>query len=127
MSDRHILTAVAWPYANGPRHIGHVSGFGVPSDVFSRYHRMAGDRVLMVSGTADPIVPYAGGEVSLFGFSKRGRVLSAPASAEAFARLAAASPGPAGARDGAGPGGPGSWPRRRPDAGPGPTGPTRRS
>lgn len=43
-----ILTAVAWPYANGPRHIGHVSGFGVPSDVFSRYMRMA---VLMVSGT----------------------------------------------------------------------------
>ena len=32
-----VLTAVAWPYANGPRHIGHVSGFGVPSDVFARY------------------------------------------------------------------------------------------
>lgn len=46
-----ILTAVAWPYANGPRHIGHVSGFGVPSDVFSRYMRMAGNDVLMVSGT----------------------------------------------------------------------------
>ena len=42
--SRHILTAVAWPYANGPRHIGHVSGFGVPSDVFSRYMRMAGQR-----------------------------------------------------------------------------------
>ncbi|HEY0485273.1 MAG TPA: methionine--tRNA ligase [Mycobacteriales bacterium] len=50
MSQR-ILTAVAWPYANGPRHIGHVSGFGVPSDVFSRYARMAGNEVLMVSGT----------------------------------------------------------------------------
>ena len=24
--------AVAWPYATGPRHIGHVAGFGVPSD-----------------------------------------------------------------------------------------------
>ncbi|MDR1386522.1 MAG: methionine--tRNA ligase [Propionibacteriaceae bacterium] len=46
-----ILAAVAWPYANGPRHIGHVSGFGVPSDVFSRYQRMAGHDVLMVSGT----------------------------------------------------------------------------
>ena len=33
--SRHVLTAVAWPYANGPRHIGHVAGFGVPSDVFS--------------------------------------------------------------------------------------------
>ncbi|MDR1212530.1 MAG: methionine--tRNA ligase [Propionibacteriaceae bacterium] len=46
-----VLAAVAWPYANGPRHIGHVSGFGVPSDVFSRYQRMAGHEVLMVSGT----------------------------------------------------------------------------
>lgn len=46
-----ILTAVAWPYANGPRHIGHVSGFGVPSDVFARYMRMSGHDVLMVSGT----------------------------------------------------------------------------
>ncbi len=47
----HVLAAVAWPYANGPRHIGHVSGFGVPSDVFSRYMRMAGHDVLMVSGS----------------------------------------------------------------------------
>jgi len=49
--NRRLLTAVAWPYANGPRHIGHVAGFGVPSDVYARYQRMAGNRVLMVSGT----------------------------------------------------------------------------
>ena len=30
-----ILVAVAWPYANGPRHIGHVAGFGVPADIFA--------------------------------------------------------------------------------------------
>jgi methionyl-tRNA synthetase len=53
----HILTAVAWPYANGPRHIGHVAGFGVPSDVFARYQRMAGNRVLMVSGTDEHGTP----------------------------------------------------------------------
>jgi len=53
----HILTAVAWPYANGPRHIGHVAGFGVPSDVFSRYQRMAGNKVLMVSGTDEHGTP----------------------------------------------------------------------
>ncbi|MER2093735.1 MAG: class I tRNA ligase family protein, partial [Saccharopolyspora rectivirgula] len=52
-----VLTAVAWPYANGPRHIGHVSGFGVPSDVFSRYQRMAGNKVLMVSGTDEHGTP----------------------------------------------------------------------
>jgi methionyl-tRNA synthetase len=54
---RHTLTAVAWPYANGPRHIGHVAGFGVPSDVFSRYRRMRGDAVLMVSGTDEHGTP----------------------------------------------------------------------
>ena len=57
MSAEHILTAVAWPYANGPRHIGHVAGFGVPSDVFSRYQRMAGNNVLMVSGTDEHGTP----------------------------------------------------------------------
>ena len=58
MSDAEpILTAVAWPYANGPRHIGHVSGFGVPSDVFSRYMRMKGHPVLMVSGTDEHGTP----------------------------------------------------------------------
>ena len=56
-SPRSILTAVAWPYANGPRHIGHVAGFGVPSDVFARYQRMAGNRVLMVSGTDEHGTP----------------------------------------------------------------------
>ncbi|QJC22423.1 methionine--tRNA ligase [Arcanobacterium buesumense] len=52
-----ILSAVAWPYANGPRHIGHVAGFGVPSDVFSRYMRMTGHDVLMVSGTDEHGTP----------------------------------------------------------------------
>ena len=52
-----VLTAVAWPYANGPRHIGHVSGFGVPSDVFSRYMRMSGHDVLMVSGSDEHGTP----------------------------------------------------------------------
>ena len=55
--SRHILTAVAWPYANGPRHIGHVAGFGVPSDVFARYQRLAGNQVLMVSGTDEHGTP----------------------------------------------------------------------
>ena len=53
----HVLTSVAWPYANGPRHIGHVSGFGVPSDVFSRFMRMSGHDVLMVSGTDEHGTP----------------------------------------------------------------------
>lgn len=53
----NILVSVAWPYANGPRHVGHIAGFGVPSDVFARYERMAGNRVLMVSGTDEHGTP----------------------------------------------------------------------
>src|SRR5687768_3735002 len=56
-NPQKILVAVAWPYANGPRHIGHVAGFGVPSDIFARYHRLRGNDVLMVSGTDEHGTP----------------------------------------------------------------------
>src|SRR6478609_1655084 len=46
-----IFVAVAWPYASGPRHLGHAAGAYVPPDIFARYHRMAGNNVLMVSGS----------------------------------------------------------------------------
>lgn len=54
---KNVLVSVAWPYANGPRHIGHVAGFGVPSDVFARFQRMSGNNVLMVSGTDEHGTP----------------------------------------------------------------------
>ena len=50
-SPQHILVAVAWPYANGSLHLGHIAGAYLPADIFARYHRMAGNRVLMVSGS----------------------------------------------------------------------------
>ncbi|MBA3383735.1 MAG: methionine--tRNA ligase [Actinobacteria bacterium] len=56
-TPKKVLVAVAWPYASGPRHIGHVAGFGVPSDVFARYHRLRGNDVLMVSGTDEHGTP----------------------------------------------------------------------
>ena len=49
--SRHILVAVAWPYAAGSRHLGHLAGAYLPADIFARYHRIAGNRVLMVSGS----------------------------------------------------------------------------
>jgi methionyl-tRNA synthetase len=52
-----VLICVAWPYASGPRHVGHVAGFGVPSDVFARYQRLRGAEVLMVSGTDEHGTP----------------------------------------------------------------------
>ena len=55
--SNHVLSLATSPYANGPRHIGHVAGFGVPADVFSRYQRMVGNNVLMVSGTDEHGTP----------------------------------------------------------------------
>jgi methionyl-tRNA synthetase len=50
MGER-IFIAVAWPYANGPLHVGHIAGAYLPADIFARYHRTKGDEVLMVSGS----------------------------------------------------------------------------
>jgi len=50
MADR-ILVAVAWPYANGSLHVGQLVGAYLPADIFARYHRAAGNDVLMVSGS----------------------------------------------------------------------------
>jgi methionyl-tRNA synthetase len=50
LSER-ILIGVAWPYANGSLHIGQLVGAYLPSDIFARYHRTAGNDVLMVSGS----------------------------------------------------------------------------
>ena len=46
-----IFIGVAWPYANGPIHVGHMAGCNLPPDIFRRYHIMKGNEVLMVSGS----------------------------------------------------------------------------
>lgn len=46
-----VYIGVAWPYANGGLHLGHVAGSLLPPDIFRRYKRMAGHDVLMVSGS----------------------------------------------------------------------------
>ena len=48
---RKILIGVAWPYANGYQHLGHLAGAYLPPDIFARYQRLAGNDVLMVSGS----------------------------------------------------------------------------
>ncbi len=48
---QRIFIGVAWPYANGPLHLGHIAGAYLPADIFARYHRMKGSKVLMVSGS----------------------------------------------------------------------------
>ncbi|MEC7733668.1 MAG: methionine--tRNA ligase [Chloroflexota bacterium] len=47
----NILVCVAWPYANGSIHLGHVAGAYLPADIFARYHRIKGNNVIMVSGS----------------------------------------------------------------------------
>jgi len=51
MTKETILVAIAWPYANAPIHVGNLTGTHLPGDIVARYHRLKGDRVLMVSGT----------------------------------------------------------------------------
>ena len=49
--SKKILIAVAWPYASGDIHVGHLAGYLLPADVFARFHRFRGNEVLMVSGS----------------------------------------------------------------------------
>ncbi len=56
---KRIMIGVAWPYANGPIHIGQVGGCYLPPDIFRRYHKMKGNEVLMVSGSDQHGTPVA--------------------------------------------------------------------
>ena len=49
--SENILVAVAWPYSNADIHVGNIVGAYLPADIFARYHRLRGNRVLMVSGS----------------------------------------------------------------------------
>ena len=57
MADEHVLICVAWPYANGPLHLGHVAGCYLPPDIQFRFERALGNRVLMVSGSDEHGTP----------------------------------------------------------------------
>ena len=46
----NILIGNAWPYANGPLHLGRIAVL-LPGDILARYHRMMGDDVIFLSGT----------------------------------------------------------------------------
>src|SRR5213080_4639705 len=56
MSER-ILVCVAWPYAKSSTHVGQIVGAYLPADTFARYHRLAGNDVLMVSGSDEHGTP----------------------------------------------------------------------
>jgi methionyl-tRNA synthetase len=52
-----IYIGVAWPYANGSLHLGHIAGCYLPADIFARFNRMIGNDVLMVSGSDEHGTP----------------------------------------------------------------------
>ena len=51
MVAEKIFIGVAWPYANGSLHLGQIAGAYLAPDIFARYHRAKGNRVLMVTGS----------------------------------------------------------------------------
>ncbi len=51
LAMNRILVCVAWPYANGPIHVGHVAGSLLPADIFARFNRLVGNETVMVSGS----------------------------------------------------------------------------
>ncbi len=46
----NIIIGISWPFANGELHIGHAAS-SLPGDVIARYHRLKGNKVILVSGT----------------------------------------------------------------------------
>ncbi len=57
MSKERILVTSALPYANGPIHLGHLSGAYLPADIFVRYHRSKGSDIIYVCGSDEHGVP----------------------------------------------------------------------
>ncbi|MEZ4942863.1 MAG: methionine--tRNA ligase [Saprospiraceae bacterium] len=50
MKKRYLVTS-ALPYANGPLHIGHLTGAYLPADIYVRYLRLMGKDVVYVCGS----------------------------------------------------------------------------
>ena len=57
MNYKRTLITAALPYANGPVHIGHLAGVYVPADIYARYLRLKGQKVLYVCGSDEHGVP----------------------------------------------------------------------
>ncbi len=57
MAKEKILVTAALPYANGPIHLGHLSGAYLPADIYVRYQRLKGTDILFVCGSDEHGVP----------------------------------------------------------------------
>lgn len=54
--ERTLVTS-ALPYANGHIHLGHIAGAYLPADVYVRYKRLTGEKVLYICGSDEYGVP----------------------------------------------------------------------
>lgn len=57
MIKEKILVTAALPYANGPIHLGHLSGAYLPADIYVRYKRLKGDNIIFICGSDEHGVP----------------------------------------------------------------------
>jgi len=57
LSKEKILVTSALPYANGPIHLGHLSGAYLPADIYVRYKRLKGDDIIFICGSDEHGVP----------------------------------------------------------------------
>ncbi len=57
MAKEKVLVTSALPYANGPIHLGHLSGAYLPADIYVRYKRLNGDDVIYICGSDEHGVP----------------------------------------------------------------------
>ncbi|MCB9218613.1 MAG: methionine--tRNA ligase [Ignavibacteriales bacterium] len=57
MNKEKVLVTSALPYANGPIHLGHLSGAYLPADIYVRYKRLKGDDIIYICGSDEHGVP----------------------------------------------------------------------
>jgi methionyl-tRNA synthetase len=57
LAAEKILVTSALPYANGPIHLGHLSGAYLPADIYVRYKRLNGDNIIYICGSDEHGVP----------------------------------------------------------------------
>ncbi|MDP4191949.1 MAG: class I tRNA ligase family protein, partial [Bacteroidota bacterium] len=57
MDKEKIIVTSALPYANGPIHLGHLSGAYLPADIYVRYKRLIGSNIIFICGSDEHGVP----------------------------------------------------------------------
>jgi methionyl-tRNA synthetase len=57
LNKEKIIVTSALPYANGPIHLGHLSGAYLPADIYVRFKRLTGADIIYICGSDEHGVP----------------------------------------------------------------------